>query len=34
MNTEHTAGLANILYSELRTFIQDHIIKHKKKRIW
>ena len=31
MNTDHPAGLANILYSRLRTFNQDHIIKHKKK---
>jgi hypothetical protein len=31
MNTDHPAGLANILYSRLRNFIQDQIIKHKKR---
>jgi V/A-type H+-transporting ATPase subunit K len=33
MNTDHPAGLANILYSRLRTFNQDHIIKHKKEDV-
>lgn len=31
MNTDQTAGLTTILYSRLRTFNQNHIIKHKKK---
>jgi V/A-type H+/Na+-transporting ATPase subunit K len=31
MNTDHPDDLANILYSRLRTFNQDHIIIHKKK---
>jgi V/A-type H+-transporting ATPase subunit K len=33
MNTDQPAGLATILYSRLRTFHQDHIIKHKKKDV-
>jgi V/A-type H+-transporting ATPase subunit K len=31
MNMDQPAGLATILYSRLRIFNQDHIIKHKKK---
>ena len=33
MNTEHPAGLANILYSRLRNFNQDHIINQKKEDV-
>jgi len=33
MNTEHPAGLANILYSRLRNFNRDHIINQKKEDV-